>query len=352
MWLCIIKIFDAIVIGAGISGASVSSILEKRKISHLIVDKKGICSGASFASGAFLFYKLFSSSPINILSNKAYLYSLNFYKNNNINLTQSPSFYINKVSNEIKLNTDATASNMYNQDGYLLNEGYLLDPETSINKLINKNNFMLLDVQNIKKENDIFIINNKIKSKKIIITSGADDSFTQKYLKIRKISGLRIELESLSKNPYNIHGEVSISSNTKNKIIIGSSNHRNNHNLQKQDIPILINKAKNIMTDLSYKSISYRHGIRACSTDYFPYVGELINEEKTIKENANIINGAKIKKFHYQKDIYVLKGLASKGFSMSPYLANKLCEFIYENKKIEDNLSLERRFVKYIRKNN
>ena len=37
---------------------------------------------------------------------------------------------------------------------------------------------------------------------------------------------------------------------------------------------------------------------------------------------------------------------------MSPYLANKLYEFIYENKKIEDNLSLERRFTRYVRNNN
>jgi glycine/D-amino acid oxidase-like deaminating enzyme len=341
---------EVVIIGAGISGASLSYMLKKRNISHLVMDKKGIALGASGSAGAFLLYKLFSNSSINHLSNLAYSYTIKLYKTLNINLNKKPSFFTNKISNDIYLNKQAKATNIYNQDGYLVDNGYFVNPLETINKLIDKDSFILENAHNITKKDNFYIINNKIKCKKIIIANGFDDSFSSDYLKIRKISGIRLSIQSKTINPYYIYSNVSISSSINKEIIIGSSNHRNNHEFQEKDINDLLKKANNILS-IQNNKISYKHGIRACSIDYFPYVGELINEEKTIKENLNIRNGKKIKKFFYKEGIYTLKALASKGFSMSPYLANELISYIYDGKNISSDISLERRFSRYIRKN-
>ncbi len=207
------------------------------------------------------------------------------------------------------------------------------------------------DVKEIKKEDDFYLINGEIKCKKIIIANGSDDSFLSDYLKIRKMSGVRIEVESEIENRYHIYSDVSISSSMDGKMVIGSSNHRDNHSFQDRDIGVLLEKANDIL-DIKPDKINYKHGIRACSVDYFPYVGELIDEERTIQENPNIKDGRKIKKFFYKEGIYTLRGLASKGFSMAPYLANELISFIYDGKALSSEISLERRFARYIRKIN
>lgn len=340
---------EVVIIGAGISGASLSYHLKQRNISHLVIDKKGIASGASGSAGAFLLYKLFSDSPVNHFSNLAYSYSLNLYEKLGIKLNENQSFFINKISSDTHLNKNAQATNIYNKDGYLVDKGYFIDPINTIHKLIDEKNFVVENIQTIQKQNDFYLINNHIKCKKIIIANGSDDSFSDDYLKIRKISGIRLDVKTKTKNTQYIYSDVSISALINNTITIGSTNHRENHQFHKKDISELLEKANNIL-NISTNQVSYKHGIRACSVDYFPYVGKLIDEEKTINANANIYDGRKIKTFFYQEGLYTLRALSSKGFSIAPYLANELIASIYDGTKIDYNISLERRFSRYIKK--
>lgn len=53
-----LKIYDIIIIGAGIAGASAAYTLTQENQNVLVLDKKGIASGGSGAAGALLVQQL------------------------------------------------------------------------------------------------------------------------------------------------------------------------------------------------------------------------------------------------------------------------------------------------------
>jgi len=74
--------FDAIIIGAGIAGISVAYWLNEAGQKVLILEKDGLLSGASGAAGAFLSPRLGKGGELQQITNKAYLFALDFYKKN------------------------------------------------------------------------------------------------------------------------------------------------------------------------------------------------------------------------------------------------------------------------------
>ncbi len=74
--------YDAIIIGAGIAGASTAYFLNKAGLSVLVLEKNTVCSGGSYPAGAFLSPKISKPSPYKQYLNDAFLFSTNFYKIN------------------------------------------------------------------------------------------------------------------------------------------------------------------------------------------------------------------------------------------------------------------------------
>ena len=77
------KIYDVIIIGTGIAGCSVAYNLKNRGQDVLLIDKSNIiATGGSGAAGAFISPKIGKGSQLQTLTNEAFLFAVDFYKNN------------------------------------------------------------------------------------------------------------------------------------------------------------------------------------------------------------------------------------------------------------------------------
>jgi tRNA 5-methylaminomethyl-2-thiouridine biosynthesis bifunctional protein len=77
------KVFDFVVIGAGIAG--LLSAYRLKEFNTLLIDKKGILEGASSAAGAFLFPKIGIDSLYTRFINDSIIEAIEFYKKEGIN---------------------------------------------------------------------------------------------------------------------------------------------------------------------------------------------------------------------------------------------------------------------------
>ena len=73
------KIYDTIIIGAGIAGASLAYTLTQQNQKVLVLDKNGIASGGSGAAGAFVSPKIGKGSALQTLTNEAFSFAKDFY---------------------------------------------------------------------------------------------------------------------------------------------------------------------------------------------------------------------------------------------------------------------------------
>jgi len=72
-------LYDVIIIGAGIAGATIAHALTQKNQKVLVIDKNGIASGGSGAAGAFVSPKIGKGSSLQKLTNEAFVYAKDFY---------------------------------------------------------------------------------------------------------------------------------------------------------------------------------------------------------------------------------------------------------------------------------
>ena len=73
------RVYDTIIIGAGIAGASSAYFLSQKGQKVLVLDKNGIASGGSGGAGAFISPKIGKGGPLQSLTNEAFLFAKDFY---------------------------------------------------------------------------------------------------------------------------------------------------------------------------------------------------------------------------------------------------------------------------------
>jgi glycine/D-amino acid oxidase-like deaminating enzyme len=223
-----------------------------------------------------------------------------------------------------------------------------------INKLLNYN------VKSIKYEKNLWIIDEKIKTKKLILCNGASANLIDEpYFKIRKIWGQRIVCHTTTKLKYNYHKNCSISQTvkideTKNLISIGATHKRDklDEKTTKKETDELILKANEIKDIKNLEVVDQLGGFRACSIDYFPIVGEIIKHTKTLQEFPYLKHGTNVneKRFTKYKNLYCLNGVGGRGFVLAPYLANVLADFIIDGKKLDNTITTTRLFKRWVKK--
>lgn len=363
--------YDYIIIGAGISGCSVAFELSKHNDNILLIDSLPAgASGASGAAGAFLSPLLGKPNDFKDLLTKSLKYSTNFYKQN------FAKFIDNCGTTRIPQNEeDAQKFESYidymdfeyekENDGYFFRMGSVVNSygvcksmiELCKSKVTSKFNY---EVTSIVYDNDIWHINNEIKGKNIIFTTGSDVSLIdQFYLNIRAVWGRRIDISTTTEFTHNYHKACSISKSNriqsnKNIVSIGATHHRNEDEVNdiSSNTQELLQKANDIKTLENVEVLHHYVGARACSVDYFPIVGEIIDSKKTIAEFPYLINGTNVdsKRFSRFKNLYVLTGVGGRGFVLAPYLAKELAEHIVNGKELDENIQIDRLFKREVRR--
>ncbi len=371
------KMYDYVIVGAGISGCSVAYELNKYSDNILLIDfHDDVGKGASGVAGAFLSPLLGKPNELKNLITTSLKYSTKFYKKNiskfinNCGTIRIPK---NKRDEEKFKSYIPFMDFKYTkkEDGYFFEKSSVVD-SFNICKVLSKKSEKLLNykVKKIRFIDNTWIIDDKIQTKYLILTTGANIKLIDEaYFNIRAVWGQRIDISTTTVVKQNYHKNCSVSQSSridKNryKVSIGATHHRLegkakelcpqciNLCVKKEDTNSLISMANDIIKLENIKVLKELAGARASSVDYFPMVGELIDSRQTLEEFPYLKNGTNVKdeRFTKYKNLYVLNGVGGRGFVLAPFLAKKLIDFIIHKKEIQNNLTVNRLFKRWVKK--
>ncbi len=374
-------IYDFLIIGAGSAGSNCAYALHKAGKKVVIVDKEGIAKGASGAAGAFLSPLPGKKNSYNSLVNSALSYSIDFYEklmpsaitkkgvlrvsNDNFNNTKLKD---NELNHKYLDSNDLDGiSDQFNEiDGYFYSDAAIINPIEVCQNLIKDCDFYQIDIKKIELKEGYYYVDN-IKAKNIILSQGVNTPLINyPYVKISPMFGLKIDVKTSTKVPFNIHKSISVSTNKKDgTVAIGAT--QQNHSLaectttcekcpfyidnDKEDVESLIKQSKELIKLDNLEVIKISKGARATIKSYFPIIGKIIDYDSSIKKYPSIRKGTKVPKelLEYYPNIYTINALGSRGFVFGPYLANILKENILDEVDIPKDISLEKLFYKMAR---
>jgi tRNA 5-methylaminomethyl-2-thiouridine biosynthesis bifunctional protein len=370
------KTYDTIVVGAGIVGTIVAYQLTKRGVDVLLVDRsKAVASGGSGAAGAFVSPKIGKNSPLQQLTNQAYEYAIDFYKQN------FPTYFSQTGIIRIpKDDTDATKFEQYaksnikdfewidkdalknlgikqtNRSFYFSQAG-VCDAQKMCQDVASKVEFRQFNVSNLYREGEVWCLqdslNQTLKATNVILATGYENALLDmRYMGVRGTWGSRGDYYSKLDLRVSMHKSISISANIDGIIKLGAT-----HNKAKEPCVVCDGKplkslelqAKEMIdsSDLVLKETFC--GMRAGSKDYFPLVGRIIDVEYMFDNYPNITKGAKPPLKHHT-NIYVLNGVGGRGFVFAPFISYILAEHITNQSPIPPHLDPDRLFLKWCRK--
>jgi len=366
-------IYDYLIIGAGSAGSNIAYALKNAGMSVAIVDKEGIACGASGAAGAFLSPLPGKKNSYNTLVNTALNFSLNFYEN------LLPNSFIKKgvlrvpndnfddaklKANELKYENLSIAG----VDGYFYSDAAIVNPKEICLELTKDCDFFQLDVEELVYKDEHYYLD-ELKSKNVILAQGVNTPLVKyPYVEISPIFGVKIDVKSSSKVPFNIHKSISVSANKSDSTIaIGAT--QQNHSLldascdttcdkctfyidtTEQDVKNLISQAKELIELNDIEVINVFKGARATIKSYFPVLGKVINYTASLETHPSIKKGTKIPSelLEYYPNLYTINALGSRGFVYGPYLAKILKEYLLDAQEIPKEVSLEKLFYKMAR---
>jgi glycine/D-amino acid oxidase-like deaminating enzyme len=384
------KIYDYIIIGAGVNGCCIAHELSSITNSILLIDEHNdVAQGASKAAGAFLSPLLGKPNQFKDLITTALKYSSKFYKEKTpLHIDQCGTVRIPK---DIKDREKFISYLDYmdfdfieKDDGYLFDIASVVDGYNTCKELTKDIKTLFnCNIHQIKKIDDIWHLNSKYKAKNIIITTGANTKFIEEeYINIRAVWGQRIDISTTTVIDINYHKECSVSRSIKidnnlQKVSIGATHHRladrkeilknnaNNIFMSKEactqclntcisidDTKNLLKKANDIINLENINIIDSFAGARACSSDYFPMIGKLVNSKLTLKEFPYLKNGTNVQesRYTYIDNLYIMNGVGGRGYVLAPYLAKQLFNYIINDDEIYDIITPNRLFKRWVKR--
>ena len=382
------KNYDYVVIGAGIAGSCVAHFLKNEKV--LLLDRfDDVAQFASGVAGGFLSPLLGKPNKFKELVTTSLKFAVEFYKNLDENLIVQKGVLRVPKNDEDKLKFDEYKKHFdfeaqEKDGGYFFKIGSQVFSYDMCKKLTsNIDKIFNYDVKHIYKKDDFWFINDEIKTKNLILTTGADISLLdEEYIKIRAVWGQRIDISTTTCIEFNYHKECSISTsynkleNDLYKVSIGATHHRFNNTLEykykvfenpnesnlakigyttdlyKKDTLELLEKANDIIALKDVNVLKTYFGARASSFDYFPIVGSVINSNETLNMFPYLKNGTHVKsdRFIRYDNLFILNGLGGRGYVLSPYLAKKLVDFIKKKDELDEEIIVDRLFKKWVRR--
>lgn len=378
------KIYDFLIIGAGSAGCNIAHYMQKNGKKIAVIDKEGIAGGGSGAAGAFLSPLPGKENPYNSFVNNALAYSLEFYEEfapqalnkKGVLRVANNNFESEKLqSNSIKsryLNTkelQEISQNFTQIEGYFYENAAILNPNEICKKLIEKCDFYKEDVKELIFEEGFYIFEN-FKAKTVILAQGVIKPIVKTpYIEISPIFGVKIDVKTTTKVPFNIHKSISISTNKNDgTVAIGATKERHDTakmecitscdkctfyvNSEQGQIETLLREADELIKLEDLEVVKIYRGARATIKSYFPVIGKVYNFDESLKKYPSIKNGTKIPPnlLEYYPNLYIINALGSRGFVLAPYLAKILGENILNDTPLPKELSSEKLFYKTARK--
>jgi tRNA 5-methylaminomethyl-2-thiouridine biosynthesis bifunctional protein len=363
-----LRSYDIAVIGAGIAGTMVAYEAKNRGLSVVIIDRASkVATGGSGAAGAFISPKLGKETKLLKLTNLAYSYAVNFYKNNfnqyfdDSSIIRLPkdsedaknfSYYKSIIDEPSKILSTQELSNLgiKNADTALyFKNGGICDAQGLCAALAKDIDYIQAEVKSLNKL--------PVNAKKVVLATGYE-GFREllEYMGINGVWGSRGDFYTDTKVDISMHKSISISASKSGIVKLGATHTRaknpTNACMQCNGTPLdsLIKESATMLNLTNLKLKETLCGMRAGSRDYIPLVGKVIDTNYMLNTYPQLKKGYNRAPNRYIDNLYILNGLGGRGFVLAPLMAKWLVDLIAKNKDIEPTVNPDRLFLKWARK--
>lgn len=364
------KVYDTIIIGAGIAGSTAAYTLTQQNQIVLVLDKKGIASGGSGAAGAFVSPKIGKGSPLQTLTNEAFSFAKDFY------LSTCPNhFHQTGVIRIPKDEVDAQKFSEYepyndnvyenytktqlkeegiesNFESFFFPEAGDCDAKAVCEFLLKEIEVLKYEVKALKKENHVWVVG-EYSAKNIVLATGYESDLVDlRYMGIRGTWGTRGDFTSSLDLKISMHQAMSVGANVGGIIKLGATHEKEVKEVIhcQEEQALLLKEKSSTLIDVSDLVLKKSFcGMRAGSKDYFPLLGKVIDVPMILDTYPKVRRGAK-PELQYVDNLYVFNGLGGRGFVFAPIMAKWLAHHIVEGKELDKRVDADRLFFKWARK--
>ena len=367
------KIYDAIVVGAGVAGCSSAYFLKERGLDVLVVDRSGVAaSGGSSAAGAFVSPKIGKGSPLQSLTNEAFEFAKDFYLENfPQHFSQTGVIRIPKDSEDAQKFEEYERFNSSKREliersalldfgikqhypSFLFNEAGVCDAPKMCQALIEDIPYEQYEVKTLNYEDGLWEIGN-YRAKKLILATGYENRFfDMRYMGVHGTWGTRGDYKTDIELDVSMHQKISISANINGIVKIGATHDKEVDVCIRCDgkpLAQLFEIASTMVECSDFRLKETFCGMRSGSKDYFPLVGEVIDTSTMLEKYPKLTRGLKLKDEPKKiENLYVCNGLGGRGFVFAPLMGKMLADKIVDNIKIDERVNPDRLFLKWCRK--
>ena len=366
------KIYDTIVVGAGIAGCCSAFFLKQRGLDVLVLDRSGVsASGGSSAAGAFVSPKIGKGSILQEVTNEAFEFAKDFY------LQYFPEHF--SQTGVIRIPKDKDDSNKFNSyerynssnrqwitenelkelgiknshDSFLFHDAGVCDAKEMCKAILEDISYEQYEVKKLLYIDGYWKIGDNQAKHLVLATGHENNIFDMRYMGVRGTWGSRGDYQTDLDLSVSMHKQISISANIDGIIKLGAT-----HNKSKEPCIIcngeplknLFETASTMVDTSSFRLKEIFCGMRSGSKDYFPLLGEVIDVPYMLETYPKILRGQKIKEFKKIKNLYICNGVGGRGFVFAPFMGKMLSNIIIDGENVDNRFDPDRLFIKWCRK--
>ncbi len=367
------KIYDVIVVGAGIAGCSSAYFLKERGLDVLVVDRAGVASmGGSSAAGAFISPKIGKGSPLQSLTNEAFEFANRFYlKHFPKHFNQTGIIRIPKDREDAQKFSEYEEHNISKRElideeylkdiginqsfnSFLFNEAGVCDAPELCRAFLDGIEYRQYEVETLVYDDELWRIG-EFRAKKIVLATGYENRFfDMRYMGVKGTWGSRGDYETSLDLSLSMHKKISISANINGIIKIGATHEKEVNvcfNCSGEPLKPLFELASTMVDTSDFKLKETFCGMRAGSKDYFPLVGSVISVFEMLKKFPKLPKGQKLKDEPTKiENLYVCNGFGGRGFVFAPMMGKMLADNIVDGIEVDKRVNPDRLFLKWCRK--
>lgn len=388
-------IYDTIIIGAGVAGASSAYFLSKKGQRVLVLDKNGIATGGSGAAGAFVSPKIGKGGPLQSLTNEAFVFARDFYlehfphcyhpsgvvriPKDEADAKKFAEYEPHNENNYSRWDAETLKAHHINVpfESFFFDEAGACDAPEMCKAMLEDIEYLQYDVKETERCGAYWSIKLRhpeldsgsflhayeipdqvrndvaIRAKNIVLATGyKNDLFDMRYMGVKGTWGTRGDFRSQLPMKVSMHQSMSVSANMNGIIRLGATHEKGVREPKPCEVQQALSLRENAssMVDTSdMELIDTFCGMRAGSKDYFPLVGKVIDVPEMLERYPAIVRGAK-PEIKYIDDLYICNGLGGRGFVFGPLMGKMLADLVVDQKEPDPRVNSDRLFLKWCRK--
>lgn len=356
--------YDVIIVGGGIAGASSAFFLKKEGLSVAVIDETSFLSQASLAAGAFINPVMGKPSAFKSFADDAFRFSVSFYEEYFPSLFNKTGCIVypknEKTKDEYRALGEFIPSEYSFLDiaplgAFLVEDSGIINPKTVIDSMLAGVDRYDMHAGELRFDGGVWEVCG-IEGKNVILAEGAcEPSIKEPYLttQITKLWGQKCKIKTDTKLQHNISSKVHIAQ-IDGGLAIGATHIRTETKIpiNRADTVSLINDAKEVVDITEYEVFEETGGMRSASIDHFPIVGSVYDSKSTLEMFPSLVHGARLSSrgaIAYQ-NLYIHTGHGSRAFILAPYTAKLLSDHIVSKTDIPKSIDPARLLFRFFRK--